>query len=47
MDFCFFKQEEKRKLEKNKSFLATIMSFYFQTRRAKGKKEKEVIFFSE
>jgi hypothetical protein len=48
MDFCFFKQEEKRKLKKkNRSFLATIMSFDFQTRRAKGKEEKYVVFFSE
>jgi hypothetical protein len=31
---------------KQRSFLATIMSFYFQTRRVNGKEEKRG-FFSE
>jgi hypothetical protein len=43
----FQTRREKEIEEKNRSFLATIMSFYFQTRRAKGKEEKYVVFFSE
>jgi hypothetical protein len=47
MDFYFKTRREMEIGKKNRSFLATILSLYFQTRRAKGKEEKEVVFFSE